>query len=176
MTNYETFQIILIEFLNRRKNAQKPIVICDREVPRWIWRAYCAVAVYGFGAACSQLSTDVLKYQIGRLRPHFFNVCRPTVNCSLPDNMHRYIEDFVCENDSEGRKLKEMRWFFPVENYLFTCGILIRQLIRFLNKKNTHLYDSNRLRSNYVITSFLQIIVSFWTLLVLDVRHVLSSG
>lgn len=101
--------MIIVEFCNRNKNVQKPIIIYDREIPRWVYRAYCAVAVFGFGAACSQLSTDILKYQIGRLRPHFFSVCRPNVNCTIADNLHRYIEDFQCENDSEGRKLKEMR-------------------------------------------------------------------
>lgn len=36
--------------------------------------AYKQIMVFGFGAAVSQLTTDIAKYTIGRLRPHFFSV------------------------------------------------------------------------------------------------------
>lgn len=32
------------------------------------------IGVFLFGCACQQLTTDVAKYTIGRLRPHFFDV------------------------------------------------------------------------------------------------------
>ncbi|NP_001085779.1 MGC80748 protein [Xenopus laevis] len=66
---------------------------------------YKAIGTFIFGAAASQSLTDIAKYTIGRLRPHFLDVCKPNwskINCSLG-----YIETFVCEGDptksSEGR-------------------------------------------------------------------------
>ncbi|OCU02518.1 hypothetical protein XELAEV_18008278mg [Xenopus laevis] len=66
---------------------------------------YKAIGTFIFGAAVSQSLTDIAKYTIGRLRPHFLDVCKPNwakINCSLG-----YIENFVCEGDptksSEGR-------------------------------------------------------------------------
>lgn len=67
---------------------------------------YKAVGTFLFGAAMSQSLTDIAKYSIGRLRPHFLDVCKPDRyfnNCSSGD----YIEDFTCNGDptmvNEGR-------------------------------------------------------------------------
>ncbi|KAM4052460.1 phospholipid phosphatase 1 isoform 1-T1 [Anomaloglossus baeobatrachus] len=66
---------------------------------------YKAIGTFIFGAAVSQSLTDIAKYTIGRLRPHFIDVCKPDwskINCSAG-----YIENFVCQGDavkaSEGR-------------------------------------------------------------------------
>ncbi|XP_008324482.1 phospholipid phosphatase 1 isoform X2 [Cynoglossus semilaevis] len=67
---------------------------------------YKAVGTFLFGAAMSQSLTDIAKYSIGRLRPHFLDVCKPDwtkINCSIGD----YIENFTCQGDptmvNEGR-------------------------------------------------------------------------
>ncbi|XP_013861954.1 lipid phosphate phosphohydrolase 1 isoform X2 [Austrofundulus limnaeus] len=67
---------------------------------------YKAVGTFVFGAAMSQSLTDIAKYTIGRLRPHFLDVCKPEwklINCSLG----AYIENFTCTGDpkivNEGR-------------------------------------------------------------------------
>ncbi|KAG9488266.1 phospholipid phosphatase 1 isoform X2 [Eleutherodactylus coqui] len=66
---------------------------------------YKSIGTFIFGAAVSQSLTDIAKYTIGRLRPHFLDVCKPDwnrINCSAG-----YIENFVCLGDpvmsSEGR-------------------------------------------------------------------------
>ncbi|KAM6227906.1 phospholipid phosphatase 1 isoform 1-T1 [Spheniscus humboldti] len=66
---------------------------------------YKAIGTFIFGAAASQSLTDIAKYSIGRLRPHFLAVCQPDwtrINCSLG-----YIENFSCQGDkakiNEGR-------------------------------------------------------------------------
>lgn len=59
---------------------------------------YKAVGTFLFGAAMSQSLTDIAKYSIGRLRPHFLDVCKPDwklINCSS----QAYIEDFHCNGD-----------------------------------------------------------------------------
>lgn len=67
---------------------------------------YKAIGTFLFGAAMSQSLTDIAKYSIGRLRPHFLDVCKPDwtqINCTGG----AYIEDFICTGDStkvnEGR-------------------------------------------------------------------------
>lgn len=78
--------------------------------------------MFGFGAAATTLTTDIAKYTIGRLRPHFFDVCKPSTNCSLPENQHRYIEEFWCTNlEASSRMLKEVRCVvIPIIHYLYT--------------------------------------------------------
>lgn len=87
-------------------------------VPIWLQSVYKYVGLLFFGAACSQLTTDIAKYTIGRLRPHFISVCQPVfpdgTNCTNPANFYKYMEVFQCANeDSSKRKLKEMRLSFP---------------------------------------------------------------
>ncbi|CAK6955872.1 phospholipid phosphatase 1 isoform X2 [Scomber scombrus] len=67
---------------------------------------YKAVGTFLFGAAMSQSLTDIAKYSIGRLRPHFLDVCKPDwkfINCSSG----AYIDEFTCTGDArmsnEGR-------------------------------------------------------------------------
>ncbi|XP_026072849.1 phospholipid phosphatase 1-like [Carassius auratus] len=66
---------------------------------------YKAVGSFVFGAALSQSLTDIAKYTIGRLRPHFLTVCKP--DWSLIDCKPGYIENFTCTGDpviiNEGR-------------------------------------------------------------------------
>lgn len=66
---------------------------------------YKAVGSFVFGAAVSQSLTDIAKYTIGRLRPHFLTVCKP--HWSLIDCKAGYIENFTCTGDptltNEGR-------------------------------------------------------------------------
>ncbi|KAK3521712.1 hypothetical protein QTP70_015816, partial [Hemibagrus guttatus] len=59
---------------------------------------YKAIGTFLFGAAMSQSLTDIGKYSIGRLRPHFLDVCKPdwnSINCSSG----AYIEKFSCSGD-----------------------------------------------------------------------------
>ncbi|XP_074545961.1 phospholipid phosphatase 1 isoform X2 [Halichoeres trimaculatus] len=72
----------------------------------YVASVYKAVGTFLFGAAMSQSLTDIAKYSIGRLRPHFLDVCKPDwtkINCSSG----AYIEDFTCTGDAtmanEGR-------------------------------------------------------------------------
>ncbi|KAM3619598.1 uncharacterized protein V6R79_010685 [Siganus canaliculatus] len=67
---------------------------------------YKQMGVFLFGCAVSQSFTDIAKVSVGRMRPHFLDVCRPdfsTINCSLG-----YITNYTCtgaESDvQEARK------------------------------------------------------------------------
>ena len=47
----------------------------------------------------NQFLTDVAKLSVGRLRPHFYDLCQPSVNCSNADP-HTYILDYTCTRTS----------------------------------------------------------------------------
>lgn len=87
----------------------------DTSTPRDSWRSvgirllrncYEVCGVFIFGSGLSQVTVDSAKYSIGRLRPHFWAVCEPAVECSsLPSNL--YITEYTCNGDpsytEEGR-------------------------------------------------------------------------
>ncbi|XP_058472506.1 phospholipid phosphatase 1 isoform X2 [Solea solea] len=88
----------LLVYLNRIKSKSS--------FGSYIASVYKAIGTFLFGAAMSQSLTDIAKYSIGRLRPHFLDICRPDwreINCSGV----AYIEDFTCTGDAtmvnEGR-------------------------------------------------------------------------
>lgn len=96
-------------FIHHKSPGQVANTFAGRTIPSWLWNSYKIIGVFGFGAISSQLTVDIAKYSIGRLRPHFIAVCQPSVNCSLPEFQHRYLEDFQCTANLNTRKLKEAR-------------------------------------------------------------------
>ncbi|KAG8227351.1 hypothetical protein J437_LFUL003340 [Ladona fulva] len=126
--------MLLIEFTRHQHKKQfilkdgllinRPYTFFGYKIPPWIWEAYKAIGVFGFGAACSQTTTDIGKYIIGRLRPHFFDVCRPDVNCSALADPHTYIEDFTCLGTNP-KLLKEVRLSFPSGHSSFSAYTMI---------------------------------------------------
>lgn len=55
---------------------------------------------FWFAICANLLMTLYFKSFVGRLRPHFIDVCRPNVNCSEPGNVGRWVEDYECLNES----------------------------------------------------------------------------
>lgn len=71
----------------------------------YISALYKQVGVFIFGCAISQSFTDIAKVSVGRMRPHFLDVCKPdfsTINCSLG-----YITDYHCQGPES--KVQEAR-------------------------------------------------------------------
>ncbi|MEQ2190306.1 Phospholipid phosphatase 1 [Goodea atripinnis] len=108
----------LLVYLNRLKSKSTfgSYVAC----------VYKAVGTFVFGAAMSQSLTDIAKYSIGRLRPHFLDVCKPNwklINCSTGV----YIENFTCTGDAkmvnEGRYVS-IKPHQPSDLYLFLCWMI----------------------------------------------------
>uniref|UniRef100_A0A4W5MP73 Phospholipid phosphatase 3 n=1 Tax=Hucho hucho TaxID=62062 RepID=A0A4W5MP73_9TELE len=70
---------------------------------------YKQVGVFIFGCAISQSFTDIAKVSVGRMRPHFLDVCNPdwsAINCSLG-----YITSYTCK-DSESKVQEARKSFF----------------------------------------------------------------
>ncbi|XP_028392563.1 phospholipid phosphatase 1-like [Dendronephthya gigantea] len=105
------FAILLIElpkFREMRKDRSKPFY--KSHWFRWLCVVYICFLV---GAAATVVLTDVGKYTVGRLRPHFLAVCKPDfahLNCTT--EFHRnFITDDVCTGDTD--LIKEARLSFP---------------------------------------------------------------
>ncbi|KAM4719847.1 phospholipid phosphatase 1 isoform 2-T2 [Anableps anableps] len=82
----------LLVYLNRLK-SKSPF-------GNYVACVYKAVGTFLFGACMSQSLTDIAKYSIGRLRPHFLDVCKPNwnlINCSAG----AYIENFTCTGNTK---------------------------------------------------------------------------
>lgn len=85
-----------------------------KEKPRsFIQNSYVAAlyrqaGCFIFGCAISQSFTDIAKVSIGRLRPHFWDVCKPKFsNASCPPG---YVTNYVCEGPEH--KVQEARKSF----------------------------------------------------------------
>ncbi|XP_017284264.1 phospholipid phosphatase 3 isoform X2 [Kryptolebias marmoratus] len=63
----------------------------------YIAALYKQIGVFLFGCAVSQSFTDIAKVSVGRMRPHFLDVCKPnfaTIDCSLG-----YITNYTCTGE-----------------------------------------------------------------------------
>ena len=124
--------IVITEFVRFKLGMDntREMKFDGREIPSWVQNLYKYFGIFLFGAACSQLTTDIGKYSIGRLRPHFISVCQPIMidgtTCNDPINQHRYIEEFTCGNtESSARRLKEMRLSFPSGHSSFSMYTMV---------------------------------------------------
>ncbi|XP_054277843.1 putative phosphatidate phosphatase isoform X2 [Macrosteles quadrilineatus] len=118
---------LVVEWIHYRSgesHANRKVTFNGRNVHPWVWRCYCVIGVFGFGAACSQLLTDIAKYTIGRLRPHFWSVCQPSIDCSLPQYQNTYIIDFTCKGDN-ARLIREGRLSFLSGHSSFSAYTMV---------------------------------------------------
>ncbi|XP_005720367.1 lipid phosphate phosphohydrolase 1 isoform X1 [Pundamilia nyererei] len=85
---------------------------------------YKAIGTFVFGAAMSQSLTDIAKYSIGRLRPHFLDLCRPDwklINCSAGT----YIEDFTCTGDAKQVNEARLSFYSGHSSFSMYCMLFL---------------------------------------------------
>ncbi|XP_071118611.1 phospholipid phosphatase 1-like [Haliotis cracherodii] len=104
--------ILVIEALHEKKTSCFGIVSTDpnEHTKSYFEKCYKIIIVFIFGSAVTQLLTEIGKFSIGRLRPHFFAVCNPdmaNIDCNSG-----YIMDFTCKGTNSYR-LRDMRLSFP---------------------------------------------------------------
>ncbi|KAJ6642774.1 putative phosphatidate phosphatase [Pseudolycoriella hygida] len=168
--------ILVSEIIHTRLNKRhvpRKLNVCGRSIPNWIPHAYQQIGVFGFGAAASQLTTDIAKYSIGRLRPHFFDVCQPQMmdgtNCSDAINFGRYIENFTCLGiGSNTRMLKEMRLSFPSGHASWSAYTMIYCAI-YLQARMT--WRGSKLLKHFI--QFILILITWYTCMtrISDYKH-----
>ncbi|KAH8272943.1 hypothetical protein KR018_011892, partial [Drosophila ironensis] len=127
--------IILVEFfraqskdssLKSKIKAGSGYHIFHMELPEWVIECYAKIGALIFGLGAEQLTTNIAKYSIGRLRPHFFSLCAPVLpdgsTCNDPKNFGIYIQDFACSAaDITPKRLKDVSLSFPSGHASFAC-------------------------------------------------------
>lgn len=63
-------------------------------------KTFSDLQLFVFGFIATMFLTGVGKTTCGRFRPHFMARCKPDIDCNLPKNLHRYIEDFKCTDET----------------------------------------------------------------------------
>ncbi|CAK1553059.1 unnamed protein product [Leptosia nina] len=114
--------ILIVEIIrNVKGKSVTDKTLCGFEIPGWVWETYVGIGVFSFGASCQQLLVTVAKYVIGRLRPHFFDVCKPT---PLTTTAQGYVTRFTCAG-ADSAKLTDMRLSFPSAHASFAmyCAV-----------------------------------------------------
>lgn len=101
------------------------------------WQVYLQLVPLGFAATTSQFLTDIAKYSIGRLRPHFIDLCRPQLpnglvmdrfsNCQNP---HTYVTTYSCTNyHLSERRIKDGHLSFMSGHSSFAAVCLIYLIV-----------------------------------------------
>ncbi len=83
--------IIIGELIHKRNNKA------------YFDRIYWLLFGFLYGVALCQSLTDLAKYSVGRLRPHFFEVCQPDFDqtlCQSSGYRSGYVEDYECQGNS----------------------------------------------------------------------------
>uniref|UniRef100_A0A1A9WIZ7 Phosphatidic acid phosphatase type 2/haloperoxidase domain-containing protein n=1 Tax=Glossina brevipalpis TaxID=37001 RepID=A0A1A9WIZ7_9MUSC len=145
----------------------------DYEIPDWMIEAYKKIGIFGFGVVVTQLTTDIAKYSIGRLRPHFLAVCQPIMpdgsTCADAINRNKYIMDFRCQAlGSTERMLKEARLSFPSGHSSFSFFTMV-YLAMYLQSRMT--WQGSKLFRHFL--QFCFIMIAWYTALsrVSDYKH-----
>ncbi|CAG9854413.1 unnamed protein product [Phyllotreta striolata] len=161
--------MVMTEYLNR-SNDPKNIVFLGVKIPNWVYSLYCTFGMFAFGAACSQLTTDVLKYTVGRLRPHFLTVCAPDV-CQGNFTPYEYYTSYTCTNPqykNVEKVMKDMRLSFPSGHSSFSMYTMLYFAI-YLHKRMT--WDGSTLLKHTL--QFLAVLSSLFTAMtrISDYKH-----
>ena len=179
-----TFFIVVVEILRSWAEAQagerrlKPLT--NSRTPWIAVELYRHFGYFTLGALTTLLFTELAKYNIGRLRPHFLTLCKPKLTKDLCEDEFGYSK-FVTENEEEiceglisgevtKKQLHEARLSFLSghSSFSFYCGMF---LIVYLQARlsNFPRHQSNRVKLVYrtlkVLRPFIQfsmIILSFW--------------
>lgn len=100
-------------------------------MPRYFLIVYKIFGIFLFGLAIQQTITNIGKFTIGRLRPHFLSVCDPDfsrLNCTVgnaADPVYLYIEYEVCRTPESSTRLKDARMSFPSGHSSFATYVAV---------------------------------------------------
>jgi len=105
-----------------------PSASCQLKIPPIILSILWVLCTCLFGLAMNQILTDVGKYSIGRLRPHFLDVCKPDwskFNCTDERGNYVFIIDDVCTVAEGTFKAKQSRLSFPSGHSSFSAFLMV---------------------------------------------------
>ena len=109
----------IINFVLMDSIASIPICHRFKRVKKALFRNLVILSlVYMLGMGITMFITDIGKYSVGRLRPHFLDVCKPdwsTLNCTNLDGSPRYFvgNEYCTNNEKDTWRFKDARLSFP---------------------------------------------------------------
>ncbi|XP_035435831.1 putative phosphatidate phosphatase [Spodoptera frugiperda] len=82
-------------------------------IPAWVRGFYSTLVCFAIGTCFVEIAVNISKNVIGRPRPHFFDICQPSINCSSLEWQDRYIQssDYTCTGPQTD-KYEDMRKSF----------------------------------------------------------------
>ncbi|ELT92775.1 hypothetical protein CAPTEDRAFT_228043 [Capitella teleta] len=95
---------------------QPPITIASFSVPRFITKLYKLFCVYFFGFLLQQTITNIGKFTIGRLRPHYLDICQPNYSrfsCVDANNLAVYVTETDLCTGEDTYRIEQARLSFP---------------------------------------------------------------
>ena len=120
--------VLLVEFLREVLNSKTSFAW-----RRFIKSTYYYLIIFAFSTLSSSIITEFTKVTVGRLRPHFIDVCRPfsvaPSLCPTVKNEFQYVELFNCSNEVADDYLRETRKSFISGHSSFSAVTLIFTVI-----------------------------------------------
>ncbi|CAK9301699.1 unnamed protein product [Gordionus sp. m RMFG-2023] len=116
----------------------------------FLFNVYHNIWLFIFGYALTQTTIDIAKYSIGRLRPHFFDLCKP--NFYQKCNPHIFIRNYTCTSGTSFR-IREVKLSFVSGHAALACYSFVF-LAYFLQ-----VHEATR---RYTITKAILQAVYFW--------------
>jgi len=177
--------IVLVESLRSLAEQGRGNPILRSQTPWIAVELYRHFGYFTLGAVSCLLFTEIAKYTIGRLRPHFLTICDPEYTDALcKDSSSQKYERFVIENEMDicrgliinggnytARQLHEARLSFLSghSSFSFFCGTFLvvylqSRLSNFPRSKTSWLVSCTY-RTLKISRPFLQfglIILAFW--------------
>ncbi|XP_030371858.1 putative phosphatidate phosphatase [Scaptodrosophila lebanonensis] len=104
---------VMVEYWRhlRAGEVSSTVQLLGWRMSSWLGELGRQLSYFMFGMLLTFDATEVGKYTIGRLRPHFMAVCQPQMTdgsmCSDPVNAHRYVENYDCAG--EGYTIADIR-------------------------------------------------------------------
>ncbi|KAH8318481.1 hypothetical protein KR067_003940 [Drosophila pandora] len=166
---------ILVEYVSHLRAGQieETQVLLHWRVSIWYVELGRQGVYFVFGLLLTFDATEVGKYTIGRLRPHFLAVCQPQLTdgslCSDPANLHRYVENYECAGEGFSvEDVRQSRLSFPSGHSSLVFYAMVYVAL-YLQKKIT--WRGSKLGRHFV--QFLLVMLAWYTALsrVMDNWH-----
>jgi len=175
-----TILIVIVETLHERAQVGRGKPIHQSRTPWIAVELYRHFGYFTLGALTTLLFTELAKYSIGRLRPHFLTLCRPKFTKELCEDQWGYKrfvtdnEDEICEGLISGevtkKQLHEARLSFLSghSSFSFYCAMFLivylqARLSNFPTPKSAFVRIVYRtLKVFRPFIQFAMIILAFW--------------
>nr|CAD7430643.1 unnamed protein product [Timema monikensis] len=108
-------QFMVLESVRHGLRTPGRYRIFGKTPPQWLVQLGTLSKVFLGGAAFNQITVDVGKYCVGRLRPHFIAVCLPDVlTTCMTSTDHSYITDYLCTG-ADKDVIQEARYILDLQ-------------------------------------------------------------